>query len=812
MSKRKLFALIVGISKYHHVKSLKGPYNDALALDAFLDEPFMQAKFHSISKKLLLNNEGRKDSIVRAWDRLFGKAERGDVCLFYFAGHGVREQTQIPAFRDSEVDGLMESIVCVDSKASWEPGEDRSQNTTLSDKELRWLIHSLSKEGIKVVSVFDCCSSGDNTRSLSKEVEDHIRQINKDEIPQRAYEGFIFHQRVPQSSLAVGTLQSILPLGNQIQLSACRDAEVAYELPKDSQQRRGVFTRALLETLEVYQGNISFHDLYHQVAHAMPQNEKFYQRPQFFFQSIEWEDRYLEFLSFAPLGGSREVGISLNPDTREWRLNLGGLHGVSLNTQTQVYSIKDKDNLIEAQVSSIHAGYSVIDFEPQADHPIQSYVAKVEGLAIRPLKVGIFDPESDESQEIYPILTDLHDKEDEAFYSYTLEQKGLDYQILLDNGRLSVCRPNGQRAIIEPLHYGLPSGGVSRSKLNLLKNDMQQVAQWTFLKELEVHQTSNLKLKEAFPLELRLFQRLENGEELEVPLKKNGFSVHLTKKLDTERPSTYLRMELKNCSEVPLYCALMYLSMDFEISTKILDPDHAWLEPGEILRSEQFGDEHGKDPFLNFFFAHSYIIKDKWPAKEDYFKLICSETQFEVSEFDKKALPMPYSGGNSRNFGSATQEPEPKALEPSWMVKTLGLEVFNPHIVGLPRALDRSNSFEFHVKGLSAEQLRAMVGKEKPKGLELDLAIQESDSPTRSLDPNVLSVGLGIAGAVLSPLIDWLIKRMLKEKQDTSFKKVTLKTANGMELSFPADATSAEIETYVQTLEKMGRLDTLEMT
>ena len=421
MPHRNLYALIVGISKYHHVRDLSGAYSDALALDEYLNKPFVQSRFGSIKKELLLNNEARKDSILRAWNKLFGRAEKGDVCLFYFAGHGVREVTQIPAFQEGEIDGKLESLVCVDSKPSWGPLEDRSQSTTLADKELRYLVHGLSEAGMQVVTIFDCCSSGDNTRSLSKEVPDFVRQINRDEIPERAYEGFIFHKEIPKEYFSRQTLQSLLPLGNHVQLSACRDVEVAYELPKDSRERRGVFTKALLETLEVHQGKISFHDLYHQVSHAMPQNQEFYQRPQFFFQSSDWENRYLEFLSFAPLGGQQDIGISQNSDTQEWRLDLGGLHGIHTDTQVKVYSVRDKETLLDATITSIHAGYSVIAFDPKQDHPVQSYVARVQGLSLRPLNIGFNNPEEEESKKIHSILTSQQDKEETAYFIYTQE-------------------------------------------------------------------------------------------------------------------------------------------------------------------------------------------------------------------------------------------------------------------------------------------------------------------------------------------------------------------------------------------------------
>jgi hypothetical protein len=73
-----------------------------------------------------------------------------------------------------EPDNKLEGIVCYDSITEEESG------TLLADKELRYLIHQIATKNEQgeakagsphIVTIFDCCHSGENTRNAGIEEE-----------------------------------------------------------------------------------------------------------------------------------------------------------------------------------------------------------------------------------------------------------------------------------------------------------------------------------------------------------------------------------------------------------------------------------------------------------------------------------------------------------------------------------------------------------------------------------------------------------------------------------------------------------------
>lgn len=74
-------ALVIGNSTYKHVENLKNPSNDALAVAAAL----RRMGFEAVELKRDLS----KSDVDRALADFSGKAERADIALVYYAGHGI---------------------------------------------------------------------------------------------------------------------------------------------------------------------------------------------------------------------------------------------------------------------------------------------------------------------------------------------------------------------------------------------------------------------------------------------------------------------------------------------------------------------------------------------------------------------------------------------------------------------------------------------------------------------------------------------------------------------------------------------------
>jgi len=86
-SKPSLFALLIGINDYAHVRSLRGAVPDVLWVKEYL-ESYLRVPEDQIQS--LLNKSASRAAIIEAFIQLQDdkRIKEGDPILIYFAGHG----------------------------------------------------------------------------------------------------------------------------------------------------------------------------------------------------------------------------------------------------------------------------------------------------------------------------------------------------------------------------------------------------------------------------------------------------------------------------------------------------------------------------------------------------------------------------------------------------------------------------------------------------------------------------------------------------------------------------------------------------
>jgi len=165
------------------------------------------------------------------------KLKKEDTFLFYFSGHGAQERA-IGRFKE-EQDDLLEGLVCC-------PKDDRFQEALLADKELRYLLRQC-KTNPHMVTVFDCCHSGDMVRSTKQ-----MKRV-AEPFSARPYKEFIFHQELSEAQLQKVSFSKHFPFKNTIHISACQSNQFAWE-----DKRGGVFTNYLLTLLKQTKNRLNY--------------------------------------------------------------------------------------------------------------------------------------------------------------------------------------------------------------------------------------------------------------------------------------------------------------------------------------------------------------------------------------------------------------------------------------------------------------------------------------------------------------------------------------------------------------------------
>lgn len=88
-SEMKVWAVIIGISSYNHMPTLRYTDDDAYRMYAFLKSPEGGALTDS-QIRILIDEDATYDKIKTAMEEVFSQAGKDDLVLLYFSGHGLR--------------------------------------------------------------------------------------------------------------------------------------------------------------------------------------------------------------------------------------------------------------------------------------------------------------------------------------------------------------------------------------------------------------------------------------------------------------------------------------------------------------------------------------------------------------------------------------------------------------------------------------------------------------------------------------------------------------------------------------------------
>lgn len=645
----QLYGLLIAIDDYPApVPPLGGCVNDIRKVKTYLETEQREMQPQLL---VLENEQATKSAILDGFRQHLAQAGPSDTVLVYFSGHGTQEEAN-PEIWPFEPDGKLECIVNYDGIL--ESGDGYSYKL-LADKELRYLLHELAQTQAHILTIFDCCHSGGNTRinnKPDKEIRVQSRRYVASRLteacPEREWEQFIFSGSVDKKELASKPLSEVIPVGQHVQMGACRGDQLAYEI-----NGGGIFTSTLLSLLEQTKGAITYFDLRSRIRYMIKNEYK--QTPQVYVQGQEGQQLFSGFLGKTVNRQQNEGNLVYNSQ-EGWVLDLGAIHGLTPDLQS--VQVQDGASPFTARVQSVKMSYTrLLIQDPEVMtrlDPSRTYRVLVPGALAQPIRVFLSSKEEQSSGRLLLAkeLTEIKDR-----LLLVEREEDADYVVRIGPDSLIVTLPFvPDRPIVRPV-----SGTPERTP-NLVVYYLQNIAKWTFVRDLH---NPNVHLFEKFPIDIQFY--LIRADRSQVPLELNGEEIVLPyRKMPDGSWENAIRIKVTNRHKSRLYCSLIYLSETFQIYSSLFGEPLIFLEPGESAWAFEGGDVEMDLP--------EHIVDFNWPNSFTWLKFMVSTQEFDPAVFDQDPLPTP-NEGETRGIKLVTPV---KMNATDWTTRLVQIRMPNP--------------------------------------------------------------------------------------------------------------------------------------
>lgn len=276
-----LYALLIGVDSYlpnrlpdgASFPSLGGCVRDVRQLEEFLknrggctDEQILKLTAHdsgAIHPSEPPELWPTYENIVGAFKRLTVLAHPGDHVYIHYSGHGGRTPTIFPEFKGPN--GIDNTLVPTNIGGL--------QARHLRDVELSHLIRTMVDKGLIVSVVLDTCQAGGPVRGMGGAA---VRGISSIDTTIRPTDSLVApREELIQTWSTIAAAQKSsynagsgwLPqLTDYVLLSACRPSESAYEFAFEGEQRNGVLTYWLLDSLRKSKPDLTFRQLHESIV------------------------------------------------------------------------------------------------------------------------------------------------------------------------------------------------------------------------------------------------------------------------------------------------------------------------------------------------------------------------------------------------------------------------------------------------------------------------------------------------------------------------------------------------------------------
>ncbi len=636
---RNLYALMVAIDKYAYpVPALKGCVNDRDALKDYLERQFAGAQDAKLHLKLLTDEQATKQGVIEAF-RFFEDAQKDDICLFYYSGHGAPSPAPLE-FLHLDPDGTSEGLVCFDSRNG---GKD------LMDKEISYLIAKATQgKDVHFMAIFDCCHSGTITRDATFTP----RTTSAAPYPIQ-FEEYYGHQEYRRVQSPDGKTLIYPPVGKYIQLAACREQETAKETMIDN-KTRGIFTYSLIEALEQTGGGLSYADLMH-VLQVRLANKVRDQLPQLI--TTEAQDKNQRFL-----GGviPEKSSYSIDFQKGKWFLNAGSIQGIpaeggelSLEDGTKV-----KVTVVGANTSEV-TGMDGKDVN-------QSYKATATGLNFNKVKIALAPDTSDDAKRF---ISGAWNDVVSPFMQLIDNANDAQYWIRFVENSFQLTLPGDTRPLFKRVENPSHANAVA------FLNAAEKVAKWRNLLELSNPKTTLVAGKD---FEFDLYRITDPGnyedsaEAEQVDWRESN--VFRYEKVNGEWQQPAFRLKVRNTSNRTLYFSALNLMDNFAVTNRFMPQQELGAGKDAWLLDVFEGNRYQTIPLSVDNAAYeSYGINEI----KEYFKIVIStDEKLNTDRYEQEGLELDVKPATVTK--RAGRESQGKPAVPDWTVADIEMIVVRP--------------------------------------------------------------------------------------------------------------------------------------
>jgi hypothetical protein len=690
MSSPKVYTLLVGIDQYQQVGALSGCVHDVTAVEKYLQ----QRTDFDVDIKKLTDSKAIKAGITDAFKTHLGKASKQDTVLFYYSGHGTQE-TADELWQ--ETDGALECLVCYDGDVP------HISHFLMTDKELRYLIQELyQKTKAHIVTIFDCCHSGDNTRNGALMMagsdgnqirERRVKYKGANFFPKRAWEDFIFSDQFNEADISGKEISLFLPEGVHVQIAACESDQTALEINSE-----GVFTKTLLKTLSDCGGNISYNTLRSRIRQYM--RASFEQTPRI-YAPIDADQLLGKGFLNKPISPQTIFSEATQDKKGKWQINVGALHGVNAQSNITLTDPERPNQPISATIKSkgIFIDYCLIDTPSLIDQKV--YKAHVSGLLFQELNLEVENRDATPEQAAL-LITSLQQQAAGGF-SFGGEQSAkstqkdsgnatpADYTLHFNSGEVYLTLPaHPFQPLFRPLPLlkKTPSGHEDTVLVNQqpILETLQHISRWHFIKNLE-----NQVLPENFPTQPILIEIKDasTGQPLDISDGKTD--------IDYEKSGSEWRrsieIKITNTTDQDLYICAAYLFKNFTCYLNYIPQPVHLLQAGKSILLGQTSKAGKKKNVVNLQ-LDAVDQEYNWAETWETLKFIISTTEFDSNALSLESLPAPLTtadrikGFSDGMFRSPVLDEEVQFS--GWVTQTLHLRFKNPVHNIIPAAVLKS--------------------------------------------------------------------------------------------------------------------------